>query len=250
MYVATKSANVRSAPAADAKVLAKLATDQAVDATGQTADGDWLRVAVKGKVGFVSAKLMAATDADEVAAWTALKGAPSEDGAKSFIAEHPNGYFQPKAQALLVKLQSAKKTQQSAQAPTQQNAQAAEAVAPAEPLVTAPAQTQQAAVTPDAPKKNVVRISSALRDKVERYLKNSESFGNTYRFLAVNTAGDKIGISNCVKMTTWMTDACGGATSPYDGAKRVALKNCGGPSQCKLIFDGPNKIGSFEIEWY
>jgi hypothetical protein len=145
-----------------------------------------------------------------------------------------------------VKLQSAKKTQ----AP----AQTADAVAPAQPqpVVAAPApvQTQQAAVTPDAPKKNVVRISSALREKVERYLKNSESFGNYYRFLAVNGDGTKIGISNCTKMTTWMTDACGGATSPYDGAKRVALKECGRPNECHLIFEGAKKIGDFEIEWY
>jgi uncharacterized caspase-like protein len=243
VYVATKSANVRGAPAADAKVLAKLSADQAVDATGQTADGDWLRVAVKGKVGFVSAKLMAASDADEVAAWIALKAAPSEAGAKTFLAEHPDGYFQPKAEALLAKLQTAKKTP----APTQ----TAEAVAPAQPQpVVAPAQTQQAAVTPDAPARKVVRISSALREKVERYLKNSESFGNYYRFLAINDAGDKIGMSNCTKMTTWMTDACGGATSPYDGAKRVALKECGIPNECHLIFEGAKKIGDFDIEWY
>jgi len=194
-------------------------------------------------VGFVSAKLMAASDADEVAAWTALKGAPTEAGTKTFLAEHPNGYFQPKAEALLAKLQTAKKTP----APTQ----TAEAVAPALPQpVAAPAQTQQAAVTPDAPARKVVRISSALREKVERYLKNSESFGNYYRFLAINDAGDKIGMSNCTKMTTWMTDACGGATSPYDGAKRVALKECGVPNECHLIFEGPKKIGDFDIEWY
>ncbi|HEY1382486.1 MAG TPA: caspase family protein [Dongiaceae bacterium] len=254
VYVATRSANVRSAPAADAKVLAKLAADQAIDATGQTADGQWLRVAVKGKAGFVSAKLMAVTDADEVADWSKLKGAPSEDGAKGFIAEHPNGYFQPKAQVLLAKLQSATKTQQNAQAA--EAAAQPQSQAQPQPVVTAPApaaaptQTQQAAVTPDAPKKKIVRISSALREKVERYLKNSESFGNYYRFLAVNDDGSRIGMSNCTKMTTWMTDACGGATSPYDGAKRVALKECGLPNECRLIFEGAKKIGDFEIEWY
>jgi hypothetical protein len=101
-----------------------------------------------------------------------------------------------------------------------------------------------------APSNTVVRISSALRDEVERYLKNSDSFGNYYRFLAVNAAGDRIGISNCTKMTTWMTDACGGASSPYEGAKRVALSDCGGADKCHLIFEGSRKIGAFEIEWY
>jgi uncharacterized caspase-like protein len=242
-FVATKSVNVRATPASDAKVVAKLSADQAVEATGQVADGEWLRVAVKGKTGFVSGKLMAASDPDEVAAWSALKGAPSQASAKSFIAEYPSGYFRPKADALLVKLQAAdtKKSQQATQT--------AEAAAPAQP-VAAPVQTQEAAVTPAAPGKRVVRISNALREKVERYLKNSESFGNYYRFLAINDAGDKIGVSSCTKMTTWMTDACGGATSPYDGAKRVALKECGSPNECHLIFEGPKKIGDFDIEWY
>jgi len=113
---------------------------------------------------------------------------------------------------------------------------------------TAPATTAPATTTPAAP--TVVRISSALRHEVERYLDNSASFGNTYRFLAVNDDGTKVGTSNCVKMTTWMTDACGGATSPYEGAKRVALNDCGGPDECHLIFEGSRKIGGFEIEWY
>ena len=95
-------------PATDAKIVAKLAVDQAVDATGQVAGGEWLRVSVKGKTGFVSGKLMAESDAAEVAAWTALKGAPSEAGAKSFIADHPGGHFRPKAEALLAKLQTPK----------------------------------------------------------------------------------------------------------------------------------------------
>src|SRR5262249_18426531 len=134
--------------------------------------------------------------------------------------------------------------------------QIAEAVAPApaEPQTpaVAPAQTQQAAVAQPAPApgKRIVRISSALREKVERYLKNSESFGAYYRFLAVNSDGDKVGISNCKKMTTWMSDGCGGVSNPYEGAKRVALQDCGPPNACKLIYEGPKKIGDFEIEWY
>ena len=115
VYVATKSANVRAAPATDAKIVAKLAVDQAVDATGQVAGGEWLRVSVKGKTGFVSGKLMAESDATEVAAWTALKSAPSEAGAQSFIADHPDGHFRPKAEALLAKLQAPKQEEASRQ---------------------------------------------------------------------------------------------------------------------------------------
>lgn len=236
VFVAKKSANLRAAPDTDAPVLGKLAVDQAVDVTGRVAGGDWLRVAFKGKEGFVSAKLMARSSAEEVAAWQALKGKPSEAGAQSFLAQYPESPFEPKAAALLAKLQ--------------QPAAPAEPAAPvgvAQPA--APAATQQAAIAP-APSKPVVRISSALREKVERYLKNSESFGGYYRFLAVNQAGDRIGMSNCTKQTTWAVDACGGASSPLEGARRVALRECGGPSSCRLIFEGAKKIGDFEIEWY
>ncbi|WP_162917675.1 caspase family protein [Dongia deserti] len=254
-YVAAKSANVRAAPATDAKIIAKLSADQAVDATGLVAGGEWLRVSLKGKTGFVSSKLMVETDAEEVAAWSQLKAAPSEAGAQAFLAAHPSGYFRPKAQALLATLQAKKAAPVAAPA-----AAVAEAPQPMEPVAVAqpqpqpqpqpaPAATQQAAVTPQ-PAVNVVRISSALRKEVERYLRNSESFGGYYRFLAVNAAGDKIGVSNCRKMTTWMSDGCGGVGDPHEGAKRVALKNCGGTTECRLIFDGTKKIGSFEIEWY
>ena len=246
VYVATKSANVRAAPATDAKIVAKLAVDQAVDATGQVAGGEWLRVSVKGKTGFVSGKLMAESDATEVAAWTALKSAPSEAGAQSFIADHPDGHFRPKAEALLAKLQ-APKPEKKQQAVTQTAEATLAPVVVPQPV--APAQTQQAAVAPK-PSGTVIRISSALRKDVERYLKNSQSFGSYFRFLAVNHAGDRIGTSNCQKNYPYLADPCGGASNAYDGAKRVALKNCGRPNECKLIFDGAKKIGSFEIEWY
>jgi uncharacterized caspase-like protein len=259
VYVAVKAANVRAAPAPDAAIIDKLAADQAVEATGQVAGGAWLRVALKGKTGFVSGKLMAESSAEEVAAWNALKAKPSAAGAEDFLAAYPDGPFKPKAEVLMAKLQA------EAAAPATETAQAPQPAQPAQPAtVQQPAQapaatqqapaasveTQQAAVTPEAPKKNVIRISSALREDVERYLRNSESFTGHFRFLAVNQAGDKIGTSNCRKMTTWISDGCAGLSNPFEGAKRVALQACGRPNECKLIFEGAKKIGSFEIEWY
>jgi hypothetical protein len=115
----------------------------------------------------------------------------------------------------------------------------------------APAATDQAAVAPQASGVAKIRISSALRADVERYLSNSDSFGTAYyRFLALNHAGDKIGTSNCKKMTTWLSDGCAGMNNPQEGAKRVALQACGDPNECRLIFEGSSKIGVFEIEWY
>jgi uncharacterized caspase-like protein len=239
VYVATKSANVRAAPATDAKIVAKLAADQAVDATGQVAGGEWLRVSVKGKSGFVSGKLMAPSDAAEVDAWNALKSAPSEAGAKSFIADHPSGHFRPKAEALLAKLQAPKAEKKKAEV-----TEAAEA-----PVVTpqpvAPAETQQAAVTPPAGVA-IVRIAGGFRDEIERFIANSRKFTGKHRFLAVNNDGSRIGIGQCDKTGYW--DGCGGMNDMRLGAKKMALSQCGGG--CRILYEGVDKVGTFEIEYY
>jgi uncharacterized protein YgiM (DUF1202 family) len=238
VYVATKSANVRAAPATDAKIIAKLAVDQAVDATGQVAGGEWLRVSVKGKTGFISGKLMAESDATEVAAWTALKSAPSEAGAQSFIADHPSGHFRPKAEALLAKLQAPKAEKKKVEVTQTTKATPA-------PQPVAPAETQQAAVTP-APGVTIVRIASGFQKDIERFISNSRSFTGKHRFLAVNTDGSRIGIGQCDRTGYW--DGCGGFNDTRLGAKKAALSQCGGG--CRILYEGVNKVGLFEIEYY
>jgi uncharacterized protein YgiM (DUF1202 family) len=238
VYVATKSANVRAAPATDAKIVAKLAVDQAVDATGQVAGGEWLRVSVKGKTGFVSGKLMAESDATEVAAWTALKSAPSEAGAQSFIADHPSGHFRPKAEALLAKLQAPKVEKKKVEV-----TQTTEATPAPQPV--APAQTQQAAATP-APSVTIVRIASGFQNDIERFISNSRKFTGKHRFLAVNNDGSRIGIGQCDRTGYW--DGCGGFNDTRLGAKKSALSQCGGG--CRILYEGADKVGVFEIEYY
>jgi uncharacterized protein YgiM (DUF1202 family) len=239
VYVATKSANVRAAPATDAKIVAKLAVDQAVDATGQVAGGEWLRVSIKGKSGFVSGKLMAPSDTAEVDDWNALKSAPSEAGAKSFIADHPSGHFRPKAEALLVKLQTPK-----AEKKVEQTAEATPAPVVA-PQPVAPAETQQAAVTPPAGV-TIVRIAGGFREEIERFIANSRKFTGKHRFLAVNNDGSRIGIGQCDKTGYW--DGCGGFNDTRLGAKKAALSQCGGG--CRILYEGVDKVGTFEIEYY
>jgi uncharacterized caspase-like protein len=240
VYVATKSANVRAAPATDARIVAKLATDQAVDATGRVAGGEWLRVSVKGTTGFVSAKLLAESDATEVAAWTALKGAPNEAGAKSFIADHPSGHFRPKAEAMLAKLQAPKVENKPAMTQTDEATPAPVVT----PQLVAPAQTQQAAVAP-APGVTIVRIAQKFREDIERYVRNSKSFAGKHRFLAVNNDGSRIGIGQCNATTYW---GCGGFNDPKLGARKSALSQCGG--SCRILYEGATKVGVFEIEYY
>ena len=243
VYVATKSANVRVAPATDAKIIAKLAADQAVDATGQVAGGEWLRVSVKGNTGFVSGKLMAPSDAAEVAAWSTLKSAPSEAGAKSFIADHPSGYFRPKAEALLAKLQTPKAEKKKVEMTQTAEAAPAPVIAP-QPV--APAQTQQAAVTPPAGNVTIVRIAGGFKEEIERFIANSRKFVGKHRFLAVNTDGSRIGIGQCDKTGYW--DGCGGFNDTRLGAKKAALSQCGGG--CRILYEGVDKVGTFEIEYY
>ena len=239
VYVATKSANVRAAPATDAKIVAKLAVDQAVDATGQVAGGEWLRVSVKGNTGFVSGKLMALSDTAEVDDWNALKSAPSEASAKSFIADHPGGHFRPKAEALLAKLQAPKAEKKKVEV-----TETAEAPA-VTPQPVAPAETQQAAVTPPAGV-TIVRIASGFQKDIQRFIENSRKFTGKHRFLAVNNDGSRIGIGQCDKTGYW--DGCGGLNDMRLGAKKMALSQCGGG--CRILYEGVDKVGTFEIEYY
>jgi hypothetical protein len=113
------------------------------------------------------------------------------------------------------------------------------------PQPVAPAQTQQAAVTPPA---GVVplRIASALRQELQPYNNNSESFTGKHRFLAINTDGSRIGIGQCDKTGYW--DGCGGFNDTRLGAKKAALSQCGGG--CRILYEGVDKVGTFEIEYY
>nr|WP_298683105.1 caspase family protein [uncultured Dongia sp.] len=116
----------------------------------------------------------------------------------------------------------------------------------AEPAaVEIPVKTASAAPEDDS----VMRISESLRPKIEQYLANSESQTGNYRFLALNQAGDKLGLSiGCkIKKTSWggwASEGCGDEAA----AARLAVDTCG--SDCRIIFKGAEKVGRFEIEWY
>lgn len=100
---------------------------------------------------------------------------------------------------------------------------------------------------PDAPR--TLRITKSLQAEIESYLANSATDSNTWRFLAINDAGDKIGVSvGCKKLKTgwggWTAGGCGGEAE----AQKRALESCGG--DCTLIYDGARKIGSFDVVWF
>ncbi len=103
-YVAKQSANVRAEPSTEAKVLDRLKEDDAVSVTGKVKGKDWLRVSVKAQTGYVSSKLLAEADAEEISAWAKLKKKPDREAITAFLKQHPAGYFKMKAEALLAAL--------------------------------------------------------------------------------------------------------------------------------------------------
>ena len=96
-----------------------------------------------------------------------------------------------------------------------------------------------------APAVAVVRIASGLREDIERYIKNSQSFTGQHRFLAVNKSGSRIGIGQCNKTGFF---GCGGFNDMRFGARKMALTQCGGG--CRILYEGVDKVGTFEIEYY
>jgi uncharacterized caspase-like protein len=116
----------------------------------------------------------------------------------------------------------------------------------AAPVVTASAAAPTSSVLGDG---DVLRLSSSLQADVERFLANSETIKGNYRFLAVNGAGTKLGTStNCkIKKSGWGGySAEGGCTE--ESSRRAAISACG-EGDCRVIFNGTEKVGKFEIEW-
>ncbi len=98
------------------------------------------------------------------------------------------------------------------------------------------------------PQVNVLRISQEWKEKIETFLNNSAEQKSNFRFLAVSSDGSRIGISvGCKKMKTswggWASEGC----SEEAKAKAIAIDECG--DDCKIIYNGVNKVGDFEIEW-
>jgi len=108
----------------------------------------------------------------------------------------------------------------------------------------APTPTQTASVAPPS-----MRISNSLRQKIELYLQNSKTRTEYYRFLAINDAGDKLGLSTGCKIRKsgwggWTAEGCGGEAQ----AERQAIDDCG--SDCRIIYKGDQPVGRFDIDWY
>jgi uncharacterized caspase-like protein len=113
----------------------------------------------------------------------------------------------------------------------------------------APAPEPAPAPAPEPePEINVLRISESFKEDIETFLSNSKEQKTSFRFLAVSEDGERIGISigckkNKVGWGGWAAEGC----SEEARAKEIAIEKCG--DNCKIIYNGVNKVGEFEIEW-
>ena len=237
-YAAIQSANIRTAPGTEAKVIAQLKEDDVVAVTGKVRDKDWYRVQLSSETGFVSTKLLQAADAGEAAAWHKLKQAPSPDAVQAFLKDYPGGTFKPKAQALLAALQAPPKPG----APATKAAAAANpsAAAPSAPPAGSPAQpAQPAAVAPAAPDAaqpgKEIRVGDVYALQAALKVEGVAWFG---------TAHDR-----AVKATITVTAGSGGSfTGKVKGldTDQVVLTQEG--DKLAIEFDTPSGTGKFFLD--
>jgi uncharacterized caspase-like protein len=110
--------------------------------------------------------------------------------------------------------------------------------------------TPAAASAPQNSSKSVavLLVNKELKAEIDSYVENSDKSGSSFWALAIAKDGTAVGIGACSK---------GGAASGYcrlglgmgtqAGANNAALKKCGGPGQCVLLYEGTRKVGALEI---
>lgn len=97
--------------------------------------------------------------------------------------------------------------------------------------------------------KKTQRISKSLKDEIDGYVSGSQSQTGKYRFLAINPAGDKLGLSLSCKILKsgwggWTAEGCGDEAK----ARQLAIDKCG--SDCRVIYKGEDLDPAIKIEWY
>lgn len=101
---------------------------------------------------------------------------------------------------------------------------------------------------PAAPKATPISVSAAVQAEIDRYLNNAKSAGKAWA-LAIAKDGSAIGTANCPASGSWSGGtACEPVKgSPQELANREAIKRCGGPAACLLLYVGEQKTASIEI---
>lgn len=154
--------------------------------------------------------------------WESIKDSKDPAEFDAYIRKYPDGTFAGLAKAKKTALEKA-------------------AVEPASP-------TQQAAVaepkTGKAPAQATFAVSQQAKAEIEAYL--SGLGGGKAWALAIARDG-----SRTVRTSCSLLGACIGRTnagmSSQETANREAIKNCGGPNDCFLLYEGDRKVASVEI---
>ena len=100
-FVTTKMAKVRIYPTARSKELDRLEEGAEVQVTGKIVDKNWYRVVWRDDDAYVYGDFVKEIDAAEITAWRAVRDATDPNLVQAFITNWPDGYFAPRAAALL-----------------------------------------------------------------------------------------------------------------------------------------------------
>ncbi len=110
----------------------------------------------------------------------------------------------------------------------------------------------RATVTADPPELEpapvtTVAVTADVQSEIDTYLGNVKSAGRVWAFAIAKDGADSA-MASCPAVSSRNAGPCspvlGGA---QELAKREAIKRCGGPTDCVLLYVGPNKAANIEI---
>jgi hypothetical protein len=93
-----------------------------------------------------------------------------------------------------------------------------------------------------------IGIGPAVQAEVDAYLSNAENTGRAWA-LAIAKDGSEVASASCPNSGSYSGGiACEPIKgSPQELARREAIKRCGGPSDCVLLYVGTQKQGAIEL---
>lgn len=96
-----------------------------------------------------------------------------------------------------------------------------------------------------------VAVPAAVQAEIDTYLSNAKSGGKAWA-LAIAKDGSEVAAASCLTTGGGGYLGGGGACnlvegSPQDLANREAIKRCGGPADCVLLYVGRQKTANIEI---